>query len=235
MGLVRNGVDELGAAASKLVVIGAGGHAREVLDIFLAYRSSDHQIEPLGFIDENPDNHGQALDGFPVLGDFRWFKGVDRSEIEVICAVGTPQVCRSLAQRAQALGLRFASAISPLACVSPHARIGQGVMIFPNVVVNTGAVIGNHVILNVAATVSHDTVVGDFCNINPGVHLAGNVTLGEGCYIGMGANVIQGVTIGPWSIVGAGAVVVRNVPPNVTAVGVPAKVIKTREEGWHER
>ena len=75
----------------------------------------------------------------------------------------------------------------------------------------------------------------NFCNINPGAHLAGNVTVGEGCYIGMGANIIQGISIGPWSIIGAGAVVVRDIPANVTAVGVPAKVIKTREEGWHER
>ena len=220
---------------SKVVIIGAGGHASEVLGILLTCRANGDDIAPLGFIDENPDTHGQALDGFPVLGDFRWFEGVGHGEVEVICAVGTPQVCRKQACQAQALGLRFASAISPRSCISPHARIGQGVMIFPNVIVNTGAVIGDHVILNIAVTVSHDTVVGDFCNINPGAHLAGNVTVGEGCYIGMGANVIQGVTIGPWSIVGAGAVVVGDVPANVTAVGVPAKVIKRREEGWHER
>lgn len=215
----------------KVVIIGAGGHAREVLDILLTCRANGHEIEPLGFIDENPDNHGRVLDGFPVLGDFRWFEGVDRNEVEVICAVGTPQVCRKLVRKAQDLGLRFANAISPQAYISPHARIGQGVMIFPNVIVNTGAIIGDHVILNVAVTVSHDTVVGDFCNINPGVHLAGNVTVGEGCYIGMGANVIQGITIGPWSIIGAGAAVVGDIPPHVTAVGVPARVIKVHEGG----
>lgn len=220
----------------KVVIIGAGGHAREVLDILLVCRANGHDIEPLGFISENPDNYrGHILDGFPVLGDFRWFEGVDRGDVEVICAVGTPKVCRELTQKAQALSLRFASAISPRASMSPHARIGQGVMIFPNVIVNTGAIIGDHVILNVSTTVSHDTVVGHLCNINPGVHLAGNVTVGEGCYIGMGANIIQGLNIGPWSIIGAGAVVVQDVPANVTAVGVPAKVIKTREEGWYER
>lgn len=221
--------------AKKVAIIGAGGHAREVLDILLACRVRGDEIEPLGFIDENPDNHGRVLNGFPVLGDFRWFEGVDRSEIGVICAVGTPQVSRRLILKAQALGLSFARAISPQACISPHARIGQGAIIFPNVVINTEASIGNHVTLNVAATVSHDTVVGDFCNINPGAHLAGNVTVGEGCYIGMGANIIQGVTIGKWSIVGAGAAVISDIPANVIAVGVPAKVIKTREEGWHER
>lgn len=219
----------------KIVIIGAGGHAREVLDILLTCRANGESIEPLGFIDENPANRGRILNGFPVLGDFRWFENVDHSGIEVVCAIGTPWICRKLVQRAQDLGLRFANVVSPQAHISPYAHIGQGVMIFPNVVVNAGAVVGNYVTLNVAVTISHDTIVGDFCNINPGVHLAGNVIVGEGCYIGMGANVIQGIIIGPWSIIGAGAVVVDNIPANVTAVGVPARVIKTREEGWYER
>ncbi len=220
---------------SKIVIIGAGGHARETLGIFLERIEQGESCEVLGFIDENQINHGRRLDSFPVLGDFGWFEGVGREDVRGICAVGMPQVCHKWVHQARDLGLQFISAISPRTHISPYARIGQGVMIFPNVIVNTGAVISNYVILNVAATVSHDTVVGDFCNINPGVHLAGNVTVGEGCYIGMGANVIQGVTIGHWSIIGAGAVVVQDVPANVTAVGVPAKVIKTREEGWHER
>lgn len=211
----------------RIVIIGAGGHAREILEILLACREKEGNIKPIGFIDEDPDKHGQVISGFPVLGDFRWFSGVDRSKIEVICAVGTPQVCRKLTLQAKRLGLRFTNVISPAAHISPYASIGQGVAIFPNVVVNTGVKIGNNVTINVASTVSHDTVVGDFCNINPGVHLAGNVTIGEGCYIGMGADVIQGVVIGPWSTIGAGAVVIRNVPSYVTAVGVPARVIKT--------
>lgn len=218
----------------KIVIIGAGGHAREVLDILLTCHT-DESTELLGFIDENPDRHGQILVGFPILGDFRWFEQVNRSEIAVICAVGAPYVCRKLVNRAKALGLQFANVISPQAWISPHARLGQGVIVFPGVIINSGVLIGNHVTLNVSVTVSHDTVIGDFCNINPGAHLAGNVSIGEGCYIGMGANIIQGITIGPWSVIGAGAVVVNDIPANVTAVGVPAKVIKTREEGWHER
>jgi sugar O-acyltransferase (sialic acid O-acetyltransferase NeuD family) len=219
----------------KIVIIGAGGHARETLGIFLERIEQGEGWEVLGFIDENPSNHGRRLDGFPVLGDFDWFKDVGQEDVRVICAVGTPQVCRQLVHKARSLGLQFISAVSPRARISPYARIGQGVIIFPNVIVNSGATIGDFTTLNVAVTVSHDTVVDNFCNINPGAHLAGNVTVGEGCYIGMGANIIQGISIGPWSIIGAGAVVVRDMPANVTAVGVPAKVIKTREEGWHER
>ncbi len=214
----------------RIVILGAGGHAREVLEILRTCQAQGEPIEPIGFIDENPQNHGRTIDGLPVLGDFGWFYGVDIHDIAVICALGNPKVARKLVHKAKSLGVRFTNAISPRAWISPRALVGRGVIIFPNVIVNTGASIGDFVTLNVAVTVSHDTVVGDFCNINPGAHLAGNVQVQEGCYIGMGAHVIQGITIGEWSVIGAGAVVIRDIPPHVTAVGVPAKVIKHHEK-----
>ena len=212
-----------------IVIIGAGGHGREVADIARHQAQVNNETGVLGFVDDNRDLHDKSLDGLPVLGDWSWFEGAGRENIAVVCAVGSPQVCRSLVERANALGLSFASVVSPLAHISPYARLGQGVTIFPNVVVNTGAFIDSYSILNIAVTVSHDAIVGRYCNINPGVRLAGNVTIGEGCYVGMGANVIQGRTVGAWSVVGAGAVVIRDLPTGVTAVGVPAEIIKRRE------
>jgi sugar O-acyltransferase (sialic acid O-acetyltransferase NeuD family) len=219
----------------RVIIIGAGGHGREVADILSHQAQVTGDLTPLGFVDDNSGLHGQRVAGLPVLGDWTWFEGVDRTEVVVVCTAGSPPVCRRLAQRAEGLGLTFASVLSPLAHISPSARLGRGVTLFPNVVVNTDAQLGDHCILNVASTVSHDTRVGRYCNINPGVHLAGMATVGEGCYVGMGANVIQGVSIGDWTIVGAGAVVIRNLPQNVTAIGVPAEIIERRSEGWYER
>ena len=252
----------------KVVILGAGGHARETLGIFEDINQVEKRWKVLGFIDEDPDKHGQILDGVPVLGGFDWFSNTsalrqacpersrraqdsaglsasaDKGEVRVISTIGDTSAQRQMVEKAlalrpldrlrttqaqdTALGLKFCSAISPLAHISPYAKLGTGIMVAAYSIINTSAVIGNHTIINVACTISHDTIVGSFCNINPGVHLAGEVRIGEGCYIGMGANVIQGVSIGPWTIVGAGAVVVGDLPANVTAVGVPAQVVKTR-------
>ena len=218
----------------RVAIVGAGGHGREVAEI-LRHQSQERQgPSVLGFIDDNPDLHGRIINDLPVLGDWTWFEGIDRSEVAVICAVGTPQICMRLAKRAKSLSLDSVNAVSPLAYISPYAKIGEGIVMFPNAVVSTDSLLSDHCIVNIGATISHDTRVGRFSNINPGVHLAGDVTIGEGCYIGMGANVIQGTSIGDWTTVGAGAVVIKNLPANVTAVGVPAAVIKTKEEGWHE-
>ena len=210
----------------RVVIIGAGGHGREIVDILRHQAQVTGSMKVEGFVDGNQALHGKELDGLPVLGDWDWFDTADREGLKVICAVGNPQTCRKLVNRAIVSRLEFTSAISPLAHLSPRAHIGKGVVIFPHVIINTGARIGNFITLNIGASVSHDTVVGDFTNINPAVHLAGNVTVGEGCYLGMGTNVIQGCSIGSWSVIGAGAVVIRNVPSHTTAVGVPAKVIK---------
>ena len=91
--------------------------------------------------------------------------------------------------------------------------------------------IGNHIHVNLGCTISHDGVLEDFATLAPGVHISGYVTLGEGCYIGVGVNIIDRKTIGAWSVVGAGSVVISDIPPYSTAVGVPAKVIKTGKVG----
>ncbi|MEW6278811.1 MAG: acetyltransferase [Candidatus Eremiobacterota bacterium] len=203
-----------------MVILGAGGHGREVAEIVRDCPG----LEPVGFVDEHPELKGQLLDDLPVLGGFEWFKR--RRKILVLVAVGTPSVCRRLAERVGELGLDFAAAISPMARISPRVVLGRGVVAFPGVVVNTGARIGDHGILNVGVSVSHDAVVGRWCNLNPGSRLAGNVTIEDGCYLGMGCHVIQGRRVGEWTTVGAGAAVVRDLPAHATAVGVPARVIK---------
>lgn len=214
----------------RVVIIGAGAHGREVAEILRQQARQGAAIRALGFVDDDRNLHGLTIDDLPVLGDWTWFEGVDRGEVAVVCASGFSRTRRQMAERAAALGLSFANAISPLAHLSPRARIGEGVVVYPNGVACLGASIGDHALLNSGAVVSHDTEVGPYSTLNPGVNLAGNVSIGEGCYLGIGCSVIQGVSIGAWTIVGAGATVIRDLPEGVTAVGVPAEIIKAREK-----
>lgn len=215
-------------AMKRVVIIGAGGHAREVAEIIRHQSQSQNGPTVLGFVVEDLNLLNGITHDFPVLGDWSWFEDADRRDLAVICAVGSPDVRKRIVERADSTGLSFINAISPLAYLSPDAKIGQGVMIFPNAVVSTHSFIGDHAIINSGSTISHDTQVNRYGTIGPGVHVAGNVLLGEGCYLGIGSSVIDHVSIGEWSMIGAGAVVTRDVPGNVTAIGVPAKVIKKR-------
>ncbi|MEE2708983.1 MAG: acetyltransferase [Gemmatimonadota bacterium] len=214
----------------QVVIIGAGGHGREVLDILRHQMEQTADLSVLGFIDETPGLTGNVIGGVPVLGSWNWFGTADLENVYVVCAVGTPAAAARLAGRAESLGLSFVNVISPLAYISPFAILAHGITVFPNVIVNTGASIESHCILNVGSTVSHDTKIGRYSNINPGAHLAGNVLIGKGCFIGMGANVIQGASIGEGTVIGAGATVTRDIPAQVTAVGVPAQIIKKSDQ-----
>jgi sugar O-acyltransferase (sialic acid O-acetyltransferase NeuD family) len=219
----------------RVVIIGAGAHGREVLAILRQQAQTQSDLLPLGYLDEDSNLKGQTLDGLAILGAWDWFDSVDRREVAVICASGFSEVRKHMTDRANAIGLRFVKAISPAANVSQSAVIGDGVVIYPNGMAARGTVLGDHSIINMGAIVSHDTKLGSYATLNPGVNLAGDISIGEGCYLGIGCSVIQGINIGPWTTVGAGAAVISDLPANVTAVGVPARVIKTREKGWHEQ
>lgn len=219
----------------KVVILGAGGFAREVLDIFMAQNAISKQYDILGFIDENPTKRGETLNGLPVLGTFDWFSTVDKETIRVICGVGNTQSRKKMVAKASEIGLKFCNIIHPTAVLTTFVSLGKGVVITAGSIFTNNIKIGNHVHINLDCTIGHDSIIEDFCTIAPGVHISGNVHIKEGCDIGTGAVIIQGITIGEWSIAGAGCVITKDIPPNVTVVGVPAKIIKTRTPGWHEQ
>lgn len=214
----------------KVIILGAGGFAREVLWVFMERNKIKSQWEVLGFIDENIENHGKTICGLPVLGGFEWFETIDRAEIKVICGIGTPKIKQYFIKKCKILGLQFCKIIHPSVEMSEYVEIGEGTIITAGNIITTQVKIGNHVSLNLDCTVGHDDVIEDYCNIAPGVHISGNVVLREGVDLGTGAVILQGLTVGKWSSIGAGAVVVRDVPDHVTAVGVPARVLRYNKD-----
>lgn len=219
---------------TRVAILGAGGFARETLDVFDAVnQSGPATYEVVGFVSEVESDWNRELNGKPVLGGFDWFESrAERRQVSVICGVGNPAVRHKLVERARGLGLSFVSAIHPRATSTRWVRLGKGVVITAGVVLTNQITIGDHVHLNLNVTVGHDTTIGDFCTLAPGVHVSGNVALGTGTEVGTGAVILQKLSLGAWSVVGGGAVVTQDLPGDCTAVGIPAKVIKTRAEGW---
>jgi len=211
----------------KVVIIGAGGFGREVLDIFLAENKIFEKWEILGFVDDNPELHGKLLNGYPVLGSFDWFNTVNTEEIRVVVGMGDNEVRKKVVNKAKEKGLGFCTIIHPSVVVTPFVTFGEGVIVTAGVIFTNQIKIGNHVIINLDVTIGHDTIIEDFVNLNPGVHINGNNRIGEGAYVGSGAVTIQDISIGRWSIIGAGAVIIKNIPERVVAVGVPAEVKKS--------
>ena len=91
--------------------------------------------------------------------------------------------------------------------------------------------------------IGKDTLLAAYCYVIGGDHEATEpsvpvglqarrsqgVTVGRGAWLGAGAKILDGVTIGDGSVIGAGAVVREDVPSNAIAVGIPARIVGTRE------
>ncbi len=206
-------------ANKGIVIFGAGGHGKVVLDILL-----ESKRKVVGFIDDNKAKKGKIINGYSILGGWDCLKG--NKNIEIALGIGDNKVREELFNRAKKEGFPVTRAIHPRAIVSKTAKIGQGVVIMAGAVINPSVIIEDGVVINTGATVDHDCYLKKFCHIWPGANLAGTVIVGKYSYVGTGAAVIQNITIGDNTIIGAGAVVISDVSSGVTAVGVPSKTIK---------
>jgi len=211
-----------------IIVIGAGRHGSEIQSYLI-----DMGLHLAGFVDDHRPRG--PWEGAEVIGDFGELRDMaagDGASFRYITATGDNRLRRDFVHRLLQMGM---ANVSPWSLIHPHAiagrnvQVGEGSCLAPGSIVTTNVRIGEHCILNVNCSVSHDCVVGDFVNINPGAVVCGDVRLGEGCYIGAGATIVDKVSVGEWSVIGAGAVVVSDIPSHVTAVGVPARVIKRHD------
>ena len=207
----------------NLIIIGASGFGREVAWLVERINQVQNTWKLLGFLDDNPALKDSFVNGYPVLGS------VDRaSEYKdccFVCAIGASKVRKKIIQSLPE-STEYATLIDPSAEMSAFVSVGKGSIICAHNLLTVNISIGNHVIINLDCTVGHDAVLGDFTTLYPSVNVSGATTTGSCVELGTGVQIIQGKTIGENTILGAGAVVVKDIPPNCTAVGSPAKPIK---------
>ncbi|MCH9688877.1 MAG: acetyltransferase [Deltaproteobacteria bacterium] len=217
-----------------VVIIGAGGHGRELADVARACIEAGRPWRLRGLVDDDPTLHGRTFCDLTVLGSVDWLRDHIDEPVVTVVGIGDPHVRRRVARRAAAWGVRWATLVHPDAVLTPYVELGPGVVITAGCVLTNSIVLGPHAHLNRRATVGHDSKVGAYVHLAPGSTLSGTTTIGEGSVVGTHACLLPGVSVGPWSMVGAGAVVCETIPANVTAVGVPARVVSRRAAGWHE-
>lgn len=217
-----------------LAIFGCGGFAREVLQVVLdinAHYAAAPPWQPVGFVVDEAYAIDQPVHELPVHAGFDWLR--NHPDVMLVIGVGAPAARQRIAARIRAhCSNQWATLIHPQAWLGRRVDTGPGTVICAGSMITTDIRIGAHVHINLGCTVGHDAVLHNFVTLNPGVNVSGNTMLGSGTEIGTGAVVLPGIEVGEWSIVGAGAVVNKPLAANVTAVGVPASVVKSRSLGW---
>lgn len=207
-----------------IVIIGAGGHGREVLDVVEARNLEEGTWDFVGFIDDgHPDRSLLERRQAAWLGGLDVLSGQHGT---YVIGIGDGRARQRIDAAASSVGLKPATLVHPVASIGADVRLGSGTIVTAGVRVTTNIRTGRHVHLNLNSTITHDCVLEDYVTVNPGANISGNVVLQEGVTIGTGAAVVQGITIGAHANVGAGAVVINDVEPGATVVGVPAKPIR---------
>jgi UDP-perosamine 4-acetyltransferase len=209
----------------RVVILGGGAQARVVLDVF--EQAAEYEIA--GIVAQSPPEGGD-LYRHPYLGPDAVLPGLLQQGVtHAFVAIGGNRQRLKLCTELRAMGFELANAISPRAYISPHAKMGAGIVACHGVVVNVGAEIGDAVILNTRCSVDHDSLVERGAHICAGVTVAARVSVGEGVNVWPGAVVTNDLRIGEWSTVGAGALVMRSVDPGSLIVGLPARRLKAFE------
>lgn len=207
----------------KVIIIGAGGHGQVVADILLQMKASGAELEPIGYLDDNPREVGKVFLGLSVLGPLEDLQLIPHAA--VIVAIGENRTRERIFKLLERKGERFITAQHPRATIAPDVRVHPGCMIMAGAVVNSGSVIGKNSILNTNCSVDHHCYIGDHVHVAPGSNLGGGVKVGEGVLIGIGSTILPRQKIGPWSIIGAGSLVRDDVTEGTTVAGVPASRI----------
>ena len=208
---------------TPLVIVGAGGHGRELLSLIEAVNCASERYELLGFLDDGtPDAELLGRLGLRHLGPINTLESLPR-DVAYLLGLGSPLHRRRIVDLAGGWARRAVTAVHPTAVVGSDVRMAEGVVVAAQTSVTTNVDLGKHVHLNVAVSVAHDVAIGDYATLSPGSRVSGNVAIGAGATLGTGAVVLPGVRVGADAVIGAGAVVTRDVATGATVAGVPAR------------
>jgi sugar O-acyltransferase (sialic acid O-acetyltransferase NeuD family) len=219
------------SARRRIVVLGAGGQARDTAWVIAELARHGSALDFVGFVVSDRARLGPH--DSPVAGDMEWLLE-NRGRIDAAAmGIGTPAVRLRVAEEAERLlpGLEWPALVHPSVVLDRESlRLEPGAMISAGVAGSVNVVVERHGLVNIGCTLGHEAVIGSGSVVNHGASISGGVTLERSVLVGTGARVLQYLRVHEGATVGAGAVVTRNVAAGTTVVGVPARVMASRAE-----
>jgi sugar O-acyltransferase (sialic acid O-acetyltransferase NeuD family) len=201
----------------KLVIIGGGGHALELVEYVAYINASEPRYEIAGILDDVKENYAANFDsaGAPAyLGPINEHKPLPG--VHYLIAVSAVHFRRRLFESLTASGAQLCNLIHPHASVSPSANLGVGNVVAPQVIIGPKVTIGNFNLLNGGVAIGHHSVVGNNNILSPNCSLSGGTTVGDDNFFGMNVSTFPKLTVGNGNTISAGMVLDKAVTDNNT-------------------
>jgi sugar O-acyltransferase (sialic acid O-acetyltransferase NeuD family) len=211
-----------------IAVYGAGGFGLEVAMLIEQININKEQWKLIGFFDDKI-KAGEKINGYPVIGGLDELNSWEKP-LALTLGLGIPETRKDVFERLTNPFIFFPTLIHPSVILgrSDCYEIGKGCIIGAGSILTTNFKIGDHVVINLGCTIGHETIIGSFSALMPSCNISGEVRIGETTFVGTGTKIINRTKIGDNVVIGAGAVVIDDTPSNVSIVGVPAHIVKTK-------
>lgn len=206
----------------KIIIVGAGGFGRELLQWIKDINQVKPTWEIAGFLDDNLHALDEYEHDTPIIGTI---KDWQPKEDEVFAlAFGSPELKRKIVEVLKAKRAKFANIIHPTAMLSEFAHYGEGLIMFPYSKLSCNSTVGDFVTI-LSTMIGHDTTIGDYTVISGGCNIVRNVVIGNAVFLAAGVSIAQDINIGDNCYLGLGSVVLKDVQPNSKTFGNPARIM----------
>jgi sugar O-acyltransferase (sialic acid O-acetyltransferase NeuD family) len=209
------------ASVSRIIIVGAGGFGREVLQWARdAWPEASSRI--VGFLSAESDRLNRHDCSLEIIADPDRYKPQPGDAL--LLAIGISVVRRQVAESLRSRGAEFLTLVHPTAIVAPTAVIAEGAIICPYAIVSDAAQVGAFVLMNYHSSLGHDASAGDYSVLSPYATLGGNAHIGDDVFMGLHASVGPGRRIGARSKVSANSCALADASHDSIIYGVPGRV-----------
>ncbi len=214
----------------KLIIMGAGGLARELANTVAQLNSVCPTFEVLGYLDDKQALCGQKLLDLPVLGTVDRLAEYKSTDVWAMPATGDGYVREKFVRIAQGNNVPLATIIHPSSTIGAGSSIQDGVFIAAACVITVNVYLDQAVLVNMGCTIAHDVCLGKYSSVHPGARISGEVIVKDYALIGSQAVILNKCTIGQGAVVAMGAVVAHDVPDYTLVAGNPARIVRRLEK-----
>ena len=201
----------------NLVILGAGGLAREVYDLANYCYGNDPDFKIRGFLSDGPSNI-ESYGYPPVLSTVNSYE-IKHDDV-FVSGIGNVMDRKKVVEIILKKGGQFINLIHPSVVISPSVRLGTGIAIKAFSVLASNVTIGDFTFLQSSTICGHDVNIGNFCHVNSFSFFAGCVTVDDLVTINAGTRIVQSRHIGQCSVIGMGSVVIKDVPEGVKVLAI---------------